>query len=116
MRKDKRTLVFSSKTGTGNSTEVPFRKLCVGQTMRLPVVAKFAMTIGATPTITIALQGLRLADNTWEELATATKTVAGTYYLTSGVPKKRHLYRLSISANTNVTVTSAYIGVGTVQD
>lgn len=92
------------------------KNLMVGRMPRLPVIAKFAMTVGSTPTITIALQGLRLADNTWVELAAATKTVAGTYYLTSGVPKKCHRYRLSISANTNVTVTSAYIGVGTVEN
>jgi hypothetical protein len=108
--------VFSSKTGTGNSTEVQAKNLVVGRVPRLPVMAKFAMTIGATPTITMNLQGLRLADNTWVTLATVTETVAGTYYLTSDVPKKCHRYRLNISANTNVTVTSAYIGVGMVQD
>lgn len=111
----KQSKVFTSKTGTGNSTEVLFKDLCVGRNMHLPIMAKYTMTVGTTPTITIALQGLRLADDTWMELAAATKTVAGTYYLTSGVPKKCHRYRLSISANTNTTVTSAYIGVGTVQ-
>jgi len=108
--------VFTTKTGTGESTEVQAHQLYKGQRVRLPVMAKYVMTVGGTPTITLALQGLRLADNTWIELAAATKTVAGTYYLTSGVPKKCHRYRLSISANTNVTVTSAHIGVGMVQN
>jgi len=112
----KKVTVFTNKTGTGASTEVQAKNLFAGRVPHLPVMAKYAMTVGATPTITIALQGLRLADNTWVELAAATKTKAGTYYLTSDVPKKCHRYRLNISANTNVTVTSASIGVGTVED
>jgi len=112
----KRNLVFSSKTGTGASTEVQMKNLLVGRAMQLPIMAKYIMTIGTTPTITIALQGLRLSDNTWVDLASATQTVAGTYYLTSEVPKKCHRYRFNISANTNVTVTSAWIGVGAVQN
>ena len=112
----RKNLVFTNKTTTGTSIEVQQHSLYKGAMPRLPVMAKFAMTIGATPTITIVLQGLRTADESWIDLATATKTVAGTYYLTSDVPKKCRRYRLNITANTNVTVTSAYIGIGTVQD
>ena len=108
--------MFTDKTGTGLSEEVQNFKLYKGVSPRLPVMAKYAMTIGTTPTITILLQGLRTADETWIQLATATKTVAGTYYLHADVPKKCRRYRLSITANTNVTVTSASIGIGTVED
>ena len=108
--------MFTNKTGTGLSTEVQNHSLYKGASPRLPVMAKFAMTIGTTPTITMILQGLRTADETWIQLATATQTVAGTYYLHADVPKKCRRYRLNITANTNVTVISASIGIGTVED
>jgi len=112
----RKNLVFTSKTGTGTSMEVYARKLFIGNMIEQPVLAKFIMTIGSTPTITMKLQGLRLTDNTWVDLGTSTQTVAGTYYIKSDVLKGCHRYRLNITANTNVTVTFAWIGVGMVQD
>lgn len=108
--------VFTNKTGTGASSEVSATYLYRGGMVRLPVMAKLELTYGGTPTITIALQGYRLADATWIDLASATYTIGSPKYLTSDVPKKCNKYRLNISANVNVTVTAGNIGVGTVQD
>ena len=112
----RKNLVFSSKTGTGTSSEVNGFQLYKGAIPRLPVMAKFSMTVGETPTITLKLQGLRTADESWIDLATTTKTEEGTYYLHADVPKRCRRYRLNITSNTNVTVTTAYIGVGTVEN
>lgn len=109
-------LVFSSKTGNGDSDIIERAKLFRGA-VRLPVMAKLNLSYGETPTVTVKLYGLRVADETWEELA------SGTY--TTGTPKYLHSqgrlhgfrkYKLTLSANTNVTVDTAYIGVGVTED
>ena len=112
----KKVQVFTNKTGTGASDEVQNHQLYSAMKARLPVMAKFVMTVGATPTITIALQGKQINSETWGNLTSVTKTTAGTYYIATEGGKKCTRYRLNISANTNVTVSSAHIGVGTVED
>jgi hypothetical protein len=85
-------------------------------------MAKLALvSIGTGATITIALQGLRTVDETWETLGSVTVnnfvgSVVQTKYVTSEVPKKRRRYRLNVTANTNAQVNAGYIGVGTVQN
>ena len=114
--------MFTDKTGTGLSSEVQQHSLYKGVSPRLPVMAKVALvSIGAGATITIAIEGLRTADETWETLRSKTVTgfvgsVVQTKYLTCDVPKKRRRYRLSITANTNVQVNAGHIGIGTVED
>ena len=96
--------VFTNKTGTGVS------ELFTAQWYP-DVAAVLELTYGGTPTITVALEGSMDRTN-WVSLAT------GTY--TSGTPKNLEkpvtgwylYYRLNITANTNVTVESAYIGAG----
>ena len=115
MRKGKE--VFTSKTGNGNSLEVQRHELGLIAQVRQPIMAKLVLAYGATPTVTVALQGLRLADETWETLVEATYTTGTPQYLKCDPRKGRHRrYRLNLSANTNVTVTTAHIGIGTVEN
>jgi hypothetical protein len=79
-------------------------------------MAKWVFVLGTTTTITIKLQGLRTADETWIDLATATKTVAGTYYLHTDVPKKCRRYRLNVTVNAGTGTVTAYIGIGAVEN
>jgi hypothetical protein len=96
--------VFTNKTGTGTS-EVFTGEWCVN------VSAVLSLSYGATPTITVNLEGSMDGTN-WVSLTNATWT--------SGTPQKLEkpatgyylFYRLNITANTNVTVTSALIGAG----
>lgn len=108
--------VFSSKTGNGDSTIIERAKLFRGA-VRLPVMAKLELTYGGTPTVTVKLYGLRVADETWEELATGTYTTGSPKYLHStGKLHGFRKYKLTLSANTNVTVDTASIGVGMTED
>lgn len=98
--------VFTSKTGTGGSLQT-------NNTSHDKVVASVITTVGATPTMDIAIQG-SVDGTTFEDLAgaTATITTATTTILKPTLPNPwfPH-YRLNISANTNVTVTSANLAV-----
>ena len=106
--------VFTNKTGTGLSSEVPRTFLFRGG-LRLPVGAKLALTYGTT--ITMQLQGLRVADDTWETLDEQTWTTGSPKYLHAfGKIHGFRRYRLNITANTDVTVDTADIGVGVTED
>ena len=115
MRKSKE--VFSAKTGTGTSTEAQRHELGLIAQLRQPVMAKLALTYGEEATITVKIQGLKLINNTWEDLDEDTFTTGSPVYLHATNAKGRHRrYRLNITANTEVTVDKAYIGVGTVEN
>lgn len=105
--------VFSAKTGTGASIEVLRKRLCpIGSH---PIKAKLTLSYGATPTITIHIEGQEL-DDSWISLVNATYTTGATKYLKAPHQTRHRKYRLNITANTNVTVTKGYIGVGMVED
>jgi len=119
MRKlQKRVKVFSNKSGMGTSLEVHNEQLCErAKYPRLPIMAKLDLTCGKlSPSITVVLEGLSRVNDIWESLATGAFTSGETKYLTSGVPRRLRSYRLNITANKNVIVSEAYIGVGTVED
>ena len=96
------TQIFLNKTGTGTSSAVHYPN-------SINVTAFLNLTYGATPTITVKLEG-SMDNQNWLELATGT--------FTSGTPQKLvkpsneyyQFYRLNITVNTNVTIVSAYIG------
>ena len=98
--------MFDGKTGTGES------EVFCAQWYPL-VVAILNLAYGATPTITVKLQG-SLDNVSWIELATGTFTSGAIQKLARAVGSTEWYlyYRLSITANTNVTVTDAYIGAG----
>jgi len=108
--------VFSAKTGTGASTVIKRNQL-MGMASQ-PVMAKMTLSYGGTPTITMALQGSRDGGVTWTNIVEATYTTGTPKYLhaSQGDMKRYHQFRLNISANTNVTVTKGYIGIGRVED
>ncbi len=101
------TKVFAAKTGTGASS---------AHGGGGNPTAFLVLTYGATPTITIALQGSN--DNTnWETLVchddnVTAQTKAASFVYTAGSPQAflasnpsiYLFYRLNITANTNVTV------------
>jgi len=108
--------VFTNKTTTGTSSEVQRYQLFRGQMLRLPVMAKLELTYGTTPSITVALQGLRTADETWVTIKSATYTSGSPQYIHAEGAQHYRRYRLNITAIADVTVDHAYIGVGTVED
>ena len=114
----RKNLGFSSKTGTGTSVEVRNEQLCErAKYPRLPIMAKLDLKCGKlSPSIRVALEGLRRVNDIWEPLATGTFTSGETKYLSSDVPRRLRSYRLNIIANRNIIVSDAYIGVGTVED
>ena len=86
-----------------------------GGMLRLPVMAKVVATVGGSPNATLKLQGYVTAKADWMDIADdLTITEAGTYYIDAYALPRCVKYRLNITANTDVTVTSAEIGVGMV--
>ena len=106
--------VFSSKTGTGTSSEVKRNKILKGLESR-PVMAKVTLTYGTT--ITIKLEGRRTMISTWETLTEQTFTSGSPRYIkqTSKHPERYSVYRLNITANTGCTVDKGYIGIGRIE-
>jgi hypothetical protein len=79
------------------------------------VTASITTTVGSTPTVTAALQG-SLDRSNWCTLDSATITTATTTFLrhkahdsSSGKGGVFKFYRIDFSANTNVTVTAAWL-------
>jgi len=110
--------VFSAKTGNGSSTVVKRNQLVkIGQQ---PIMAKLTLSYGGTPTVTVALEGSKDGGVTWTTIVSAVYTTGSPKYLhakDATQPRPRyHQWRLTLSANTNVTVDKAYIGVGRVED
>lgn len=96
--------VFTSKTGTGASeifTANWYPK----------VAAVLNLAYGGTPTITVLLEG-SLDGVSYVTLATGTFTTGALQKLEKPDIGWYLYYRLNITANTNVTVTDAYIGAG----
>lgn len=90
--------VFDAKTGTGVSKVV--------HGISHPIVTAFLkLTHGATPTITVELQGSP-DGQTWKTLASGTWTdVDGSPQILSKPANEFYMqYRLNITDNTNVTV------------
>lgn len=106
--------VFTNKTGTGTSDEATKRDLHLISSPK-PIIAKLALSYGETPTITVNLEGQQL-NGEWIIITTKTFTSGTPKYIHSEGQPRCNRYRLSITANTNVTVASAYIGVGTVEN
>lgn len=95
--------MFAAKTGNGSSE--------VFTAQWYPnVTAILALTYGATPTVTVALEG-SLDGTNWVSLASATYTSGAVKNLEKPVTGWYLYYRLTLSANTNVTV-DAWIGAG----
>lgn len=114
MRRNKE--VFSAKTGTGNSTVVHRNQL--QRHTSQPVMAKCTLSYGEAATITVNLQGSKDGGVTWTTIVSGTWTTGTPKYLHGnlGDSKRYHQFRLNISANTNVTVTKGYIGMGQVEN
>jgi len=94
--------VFNAKTGTGVS-EIASMAVC------RDVIAFCRFSYGATPTITIQLEGSADGE-TWILTGTALVTTTGTpKIIIKGTGEVFPLYRLNITANTNVTVDEAWI-------
>src|SRR5438094_80467 len=94
-----------------------FRALASGATgvsdipIRMPsanVEGIIDMSIGATPTITVNLEGSPDGTN-WFASATGTFTTAGLQKLVKPAGEIYEYYRLNITANTNVTVNNGWI-------
>jgi hypothetical protein len=96
--------VFTSKTGTGAS------EIFVGQWYP-NVSAVLNLAYGGTPTITVNLEG-SLDGVSYVVLATGTFTSGQFQKLEKPAIGFYLCYRLNVTANTNVTVTDAYIGAG----
>jgi hypothetical protein len=112
----KRNLVFTNKTGNGDSSIVKRGQLLIGNILRLPVMAKIATTVTTTPSAVVTLYGYLTASSSWVSLGAKTITTATTTYIHAASMPKCTKYRLTVSSNTNVTLTSAYIGVGRVEN
>lgn len=103
----------TAQTGNGQSTNVVDRGASIG-----PALLKITTTVGATPTVTIAIEGS--ADGTsWLNVPYAVSNTPTTvavanvvintattnyYYIQANVPVR--FLRLTYSANTNVTTTA----------
>lgn len=107
--------VITNKTIAHTSAAVKRVTLGLATEVSQPIMAKFNLTYGATPSITAALQGLK-SDGTWVELDSDTWTTGTPKYLRSAGQQRYRRYRLVTSAITNVTVDHAYIGIGTVEN
>jgi len=104
----------TTQTGNGNSTNTMDR----GYTLGGPVLLTIVSTVGATPTVTVDIQGsmdgstffnipysLPATPDTWAVAAlTITTATTGHYFLRPEAPW-RYL-RLVYSSNTNVTLTA----------
>lgn len=102
----------AAQTGNGQSTNVADRGGARG-----PALLKITTTVGATPTVTIAIEGS--ADGTnffaipYADSATPTTVAVATFAITTATTVYKHLLadygwryvRLTYSANTNVTST-----------
>ncbi len=108
--------ISRSRTGNFSTISESFEKSNITAILRI--------TVGATPTVTFKLQGSADGFN-WTDLvfidaadtaATPTKqtsitiTAAGTRKFLKAYTDRYRYYRLDLSANTNVTVTDAYLG------
>lgn len=103
----------AAQTGNGQSTNVADRGGARG-----PALLKITTTIGATPTVTIAIEGsadgtnwfnIPYADSatpTTIAVATFAITTATTVYKLLQVDQPWRFVRLTYSANTNVTSTA----------
>jgi hypothetical protein len=103
----------AAQTGTGQSTNVADRGGATG-----PALLKLTTTIGATPTVTIAIEGsadgvnffnVPYADSatpTTVAVANLVVTTATTSYKTIQPSVPVRFIRLTYSANTNVTITA----------
>ncbi len=103
----------TAQTGNADSTNTMDR----GYTLGGPVLLRVVSTIGATPTVTVNIQGsmdgaaffnipysLPATPDTWTVAAlTITTAVTGHYFLRPATPWK--YLKLVYSANTNVTLT-----------
>lgn len=103
----------AAQTGNGQSTNVVDRGPSVG-----PALLKITTTVGATPTITIAVEGS--ADGTnwysipYADSATPTTVSVATFAITTATTVYKiiqpntpvRFIRLTYSANTNVTITA----------
>jgi hypothetical protein len=95
--------VFTAKTGNGSSE--------VFTAQWYPDVAVvLALTYGSTPTVTVALEG-SLDGTNWVSLTGATYTTGTPKNLEKPVTGWYLYYRITLTANTNVTV-DAWIGAG----
>jgi hypothetical protein len=95
--------VFTAKTGNGSSE--------VFTAQWYPnIAAILALTYGSTPTVTVALEG-SLDGVSYVSLASATYTSGTPKNLEKPVTGWYLYYRLTLTANTNVTV-DAWIGAG----
>jgi len=106
--------VFTNKTGTGLSSEVTKRDLRLIGSPK-PIIAKLRLSYGETATITVNLEGKQF-NGEWAIITTKTFTSLTPKYIHSEGQTRCHKYRLNITANTNVTVTSAQIGTGSVEN
>ncbi len=107
-------VLSSAQTGTGPSTNVCDRGGDVGQ----PAVLDIVSTVGATPTVTVDVQGSIDGANWWnvayalnspiQALAVAalviTTATTNRLFLPSDAPWR--FLRLNLSSNTNVTLTA----------
>src|SRR6476646_11495750 len=109
----------TAQTGTGASTNVADRGAGYGSAGYGPALLTINSTIGATPTVTVDIQGS--ADGTnWFNIAyalpatpetpvvtalTITTAVTSVYILRANQPWR--FCRLNLSANTNVTLTAS---------
>lgn len=102
-----------AQTGTGQSTNIADRGGARG-----PALLKITTTVGATPTVTVAIEGsadgtnwlaIPYADSatpTTVSVATFAITTATTVYKLLQVDQPWRFVRLTYSANTNVTITA----------
>lgn len=103
----------TAQTGTGASTNVVDRGSSV-----LAGFIQIVSTIGATPTVTVAIQGSVDLANwwaiPWAEVATPTTLSVATFAITTATTTQKILLpnhpwryvRLNYTANTNVTITA----------
>jgi len=110
--------VFSAKTGDGSSTELQRNRRIDG--LAQPIMAKLTLSYGGTPTVTVALEGSKDGGVNWTTIVSAVYTTGTPKYLHANratQPRVRYRrWRLTLSANTNVTIDKAYLGVGEVED
>lgn len=103
----------AAQTGNGQSTNIADRGGARG-----PALLKITTTVGATPTVTVAIEGSPDATNwfaipyadsatpTTVSVATFVITTAATAYKLLQVDQPWRYVRLTYSANTNVTSTA----------
>lgn len=103
----------TAQTGTGPSTNIVDRGADRG-----PALVQIVSTIGATPTVTVAIEG-SLDGTTWFSIpysdpATPDTVAVATFAITTATTTRKYLQanrpwrfmRLNYSANTNVTLTA----------